>query len=73
MNFFKKIILLITLLGHSLYPILKNANAILLIPLPNLAMPASFQKIIDAYEKSSDTEKRLHWPLKINRLEVSSG
>lgn len=35
---------------------MNSAYAILIIPLPNLAKPPAFQKIIDAYEKSSETK-----------------
>jgi len=34
----------------------KSALAILIIPLPNVAIPATFQKIIDAYESSTETK-----------------
>ena len=37
--------------------ILQNANAFFFfIPIPNLAKPADLQKLIDAYEKSSETK-----------------
>lgn len=35
---------------------INHAQAILIIPLPNLSMPAGFQKIVDAYEKSNETK-----------------
>lgn len=48
----KKIITAIALLV-----IFQNANAFFFfIPIPNLAKPADLQKLIDAYEKSSETK-----------------
>jgi hypothetical protein len=45
------------LISLAMLAILQNANAFFFfIPIPNLAKPADLQKLIDAYEKSSETK-----------------